>query len=60
MDFQDSSLGGHLGISIRTILSFFDLQVDLILTTKFQVNRPFGSGGDAQNIFQDGRRVLNF
>ena len=33
------------------ILSLFDLQVTLMLPTKFQVNWPFGSGEDAKNRF---------
>ena len=34
IDFQD---GGHLGFLIRTILAIFDLQVTLMLPTKFRV-----------------------
>ena len=34
-NFQDSSHGGHLGFSIGTILAIFDLQVTLMLPTKF-------------------------
>ena len=33
--FQD---GSHLGFQIGTILAIFDLQVTLMLPTKFQVN----------------------
>ena len=43
IDFQD---GGHLGFQIRMILAI----VTSILTTKFQINWPFGSGED-QNTF---------
>ena len=35
IDFQDSGHGGHLGFLIRTILAIFDLQVTLMLPTKF-------------------------
>ena len=35
IDFQD---GGHLGFLIGTIWAIFDLQVILMLPTKFQVN----------------------
>ena len=41
MDFQD---GSHLRFPIRIILVTFDLQVTLILPTKFRVNWPFDSG----------------
>ena len=34
-DFQDSSHGSHLGFQIRTIISIFDLQVNLMFPTKF-------------------------
>ena len=37
IDFQDGHHGGHLGFQIRTILAN-DLQVTLMLPTKFQVN----------------------
>ena len=46
IDFQD---GGHLGFPIGMIWAIFDLQVTLMLPTKFQVNWPFGSGGEAKN-----------
>ena len=38
IDFQDGSHGGHLGFLIRTILVIFDLQVTLMLPTKFRVD----------------------
>ena len=41
IDFQD---GGHLEFPIRMILATFDLQVTMILSMKFRVNWPFGSG----------------
>ena len=47
-DFQD---GGQLGFSIEAILVSFDLLITTMLSTKFQVNRPFGSGEEAKNIF---------
>ena len=43
IDFQDGHLGSHLGYQIRKILAIFDLQVSLMLPTKFRVNWPFGS-----------------
>ena len=42
IDFQD---GGHLGFLISMILAIFDLQVTLMLPTKYQVNWPRGVGG---------------
>ena len=42
IDFQD---GGHLGFPIGTILAIFDLQVTLMLPTKYRVNLPRGVGG---------------
>ena len=42
IDFQD---GGHLGIQIGMILAIFDLQVTLMLPTKYLVNWPRGVGG---------------
>ena len=44
MDFQDSNHGGHPGISTEPILAIFDIQVNLVLSTKFRGNWPFGSG----------------
>ena len=38
IDFQDGGHGGHLGIPIGRILSIFDLQVTLMLPTKYRVN----------------------
>ena len=51
IDFQD---GGHLEFPIGTILDIFDLQVTLMLPSKFGVNWPFGSGEEAKIDFQDG------
>ena len=45
IDFQD---GGHLGFPISTILTTFDLQVTLMLPSKFGVN---GSEEEAKNRF---------
>ena len=53
IDFQD---GGHLGFPIGTILAIFDLQVTLMLPSKFGVNWPFGSGEEATNRFSRWRR----
>ena len=51
IDFQDGHHGGHLGFPIGTILAIFDLQVTLMLPTKFGVNWSFGSGEEAKNRF---------
>ena len=37
IDFQDGGHGSHLKFSTETILSVFNLQVTLMLSTKFQV-----------------------
>ena len=44
IDFQDGNCGGQLVFQIGAILAIFDLQVTLIILTKFQVDWPFGSG----------------
>ena len=49
--FKNGRHGGHLGFLIGRILDNFDLQVALILPTKYRVNRPSGSGEKAQNRF---------
>ena len=36
------------------VVAIFDLQVTLMLPTKFGVNWPFGSGDEAKIDFQDG------
>ena len=46
IDFQDGGHGGHLGFPIGTILAIFDLQVTLMLPTKYRVNWPRGVGGE--------------
>ena len=51
IDFQDGCHGGHLGFPIGTILAIFDLQVTLMVPSKFGVNWPFGSGEEAKNRF---------
>ena len=51
IDFQDGGHGGHLGFLIGMILAIFDLQVTLMLPSKFGVNWPFGSGEVAKNRF---------
>ena len=43
--------GSHLGFPIGTILAIFDLQVTLMLPSKFGVNWPFSSGEEAKNRF---------
>ena len=54
IDFQDGGHGGHLGFPIGTILAIYDLQVVLMLPSKFGVNWPFGSGEEEKIDFQDG------
>ena len=44
-DFQDGCHGGHLGFPIGTTLAIFNLQVTLMLPTKYRVNWPRGVGG---------------
>ena len=48
LDFQD---GVHLGFPIGTIIAIFDLQVTLMLLTKFRVNLLLGLGEEAKNRF---------
>ena len=48
IDFHD---GGHLGFPIGTILAIFDLQITLMLPTKFRVNWHLGLGEEAKNRF---------
>ena len=43
IDFLDSGHGCHFG--------FLSLQDTLMLSTKFQVNWPFGSGEEVKNRF---------
>ena len=45
---------GHLGFPISMVVAIFDLQVTVMLPTKFGVNWPFGSGEEAKIDFQDG------
>ena len=55
IDFQAGNCGGHIGFSIKTNLTIFDLQVTQILPTKCPVNWPFTSGEEVQNSFLDFR-----
>ena len=55
IDFQDSSCGFSPEYPIVTILAIFDLQVTLMLPTKFPVNWSFGSGEKVQNRFSKWR-----
>ena len=48
IDFQDGRHGGHIGFPSETILAISDLQVTLMLSTKFHVHRPFGLGEEAK------------
>ena len=56
IDFQDGGHGGHLRFPIGTILAIFDLQVTLMLPSKFEVNWLFGSVQEKKRKidFQDG------
>ena len=55
IDFQDTcSCHGYLGFPIGTILDIFNLQITLMLPTKFQVNWPSSSGEERKINFQDG------
>ena len=49
IDFQEGLCGSHFGILIRTIIASFDLQVNLMLSTKFQVHWPFSSEEETKN-----------
>ena len=49
-NIQDGHHGGHLGFTIGKDFSYFNLQVTLMLPTKFQVNWPF-SLEEAKNSF---------
>ena len=60
IDFQGGGYGGHLGFPINTILAPSDLQVTLILPTKFWVNWHFRSGGEVQNSFFKIAAILDF
>ena len=51
IDFQDGGHGGHLGFLIRTILAIFDIQVTLMLPTKFRVKWLLGLGEEPKNRF---------
>ena len=48
---QDENCGNHLVFHIGTILAIFDLQVASMISTKFQVNWPVGSGEEVKNRF---------
>ena len=51
--------GDHLGFPIGTILTIFNLQVSLMLSTKFQVN-CLSSSGEERNIdFQEAKYRLS-
>ena len=51
IDFQDGHHGGHLGFPIGMISAIFDLQVTLMLPSKFGINWPFSSEEEAKNRF---------
>ena len=49
--FQDGCHGGHLGFPTSMILAIFDLDVTLMLPTKFGVNWPFDWGEEVKTRF---------
>ena len=49
LDFQDGGHGRHLGSLIGTILAILDLQVTLMLPSKFRVNWLLGLREEAKN-----------
>ena len=51
IDFQDGGHCSHLGFLIGMILAIFDLQVTLMLPTKFRVNWHDGLGEEGKNRF---------
>ena len=51
IDFQAGGNCGYLGFPIWTIIANFDLQVTLVLHTKFRVSWPFCSGEEANNRY---------
>ena len=55
--FEQTLNGGQLGFPIGTILAIFDLQVTLVLPSKFGVNWPFRSGEKRKIDFQDGSHL---
>ena len=50
-DLQNGGHGSHLGIPIGIILATFDLQVTMLLPTKFRVNWHLSLGEEAKNRF---------
>ena len=50
-EFQDGCIGSYLGFPIQIIKGILDLQVTLMLPTKFQVKWPFSSEAEAKNRF---------
>ena len=54
IDFQDGGHGGHLGFPIGTILAIFDLQVTLMVPSKFGVNWLSVQEKKRKIDFQDG------
>ena len=45
-EFQDGRRGGHLEYRKGTVLAILNLYVALMPTIKFQLNLPYGLGGD--------------
>ena len=49
-EFQDGCHGGHLGYWNGTILAILNLHVPTMLSTKFQLNPIYDSGGDVKHV----------
>ena len=49
--FKEAAMAATWDFSIKTLVAIFDLQVTLILLTKFRVNWHFGSEEEVQNRF---------
>ena len=51
MNFQDGQNCGQLGFLIGTVLAIVINKVTPMLSSRFRVNWPFGSGKEAKNRF---------
>ena len=49
-EFQDGRHGSQLGYRNEMILAILNLHVATMPPTKFQLNPPYGSGGDVNNV----------
>ena len=55
-----AAIGSHPGFPIQTTLAIFDLQVTLMLPTKFRVIWPFCSGKEAKYRFSRWPSLMHF